>query len=427
MSRTSRSLAFTVPLILVATALGGCAASPADGDGEITLDFAFWGNDLRAEMYDEALALFADEHPEITVRTSFLAWAEYWEKRQTEAAGGGLPDVIQMDMNYLRQYAQNGLLLELDPFLGSVIDADAVPENVRGNGVIDDGLVGLTISTNALGMFLNPRLAEEVGVDGFAGGTWADYDLWLAEVHERAQALGLSVWGGANYATSLQVFETMQRAAGEDLFTEDGEPNFTREDVAAYWGQGIGLLEAGIVTPQRRLEELRPLTAFDAAEQVSSIDWDTMGIGYLANLGEGYPELEIVAPPVTVPGAKDLYQKAGMLLSAASNTDHAESAAVLIDFLSNDPRVGEIFGTNRGIPASTTALEGAEISGIDAQVLAYENSVADRLGAAPPVPPVGYGSLDLLFRTLGEELGHGTVTVDEAVERLFSEMDVLFG
>lgn len=427
MSRTSRSLAFTVPVILVAAALGGCAATPAENDGEVTLDFAFWGNDLRAEMYDEALAVFAEEHPEITVRTSFLAWAEYWEKRQTEAAGGGLPDVIQMDMNYLRQYAENGLLLELDPFVGSVIDADAVPENVLGNGVIDEGLVGLTISTNAFGMFLNPRLADEVGVDGFDGGTWKEYDAWLAEVQERAEAQGMSVWGGANYATSLQVFEIMQRAEGQDLFTEDGEPNFTREDVADYWGRGTGLLDAGIVTPQRRLEELQPLTAFDAAEQVSDMNWDTMGMGFLANLGEAYPELEIVAPPITVPGARDLYQKAGMLMSAASTTDHAEEAAMLIDFLTNDPRVGEIFGTNRGIPASITALEAAEIAGIDAQVLAYETSIADRLGDAPPVPPVGYGSLDHLFRDLGEEIGHGTVTVDEAVARLFGEMDVLFG
>lgn len=33
-----------------------------------------------------------------------------------------LPDVMQTDINYLRQYAENGLFLDLTPYLGSLID-----------------------------------------------------------------------------------------------------------------------------------------------------------------------------------------------------------------------------------------------------------------------------------------------------------------
>ena len=46
---------------------------------EVTLDFAFWGNDIRAEMYNEAIAVFNEEYPNITVNPTFLAWDEYWE------------------------------------------------------------------------------------------------------------------------------------------------------------------------------------------------------------------------------------------------------------------------------------------------------------------------------------------------------------
>ena len=91
----------------------------------------------------------------------------------------------------------------------------------------------------------------------------------------------------------------------------------------------------------------------------------------------------------------------------------------------NSPESGEIFGTNRGLPASETALAAAELDPLSQQVKDYEESIADRLGEAPPVPIVGYGTLEEKFRQLGTELNFGTLTVDEAVSQFFSEMDVV--
>ena len=44
------------------------------------------------------------------------------------------------------------------------------------------------------------------------------------------------------------------------------------------------------------------------------------------------------------------------------------------------PEVGEIFGTNRGLPASSTQLAGMELGPIETQVQQYEASITDRLG-----------------------------------------------
>ena len=118
---------------------------------------------------------------------------------------------------------------------------------------------------------------------------------------------------------------------------------------------------------------------------------------------------------MTEEGAKDLYLKPSMLHSIASTTDHPEAAATLVNFLVNSPEAGAIFGTNRGLPASETMLEGAELDPLGQQISDYEESIADRLGDAPPVPIVGYGTLEEKFRLLGQELGYGTLTPEEAV------------
>lgn len=410
-----------------ALALAGCAggsepAGTLDPDEEVTLDLAFWGNDVRAEMYNEAIAAFEEEYPNITVNSSFLDFPAFWERRQTEAAGGNLPDVMQFDYSYLRQYSENGLLLDLDPYLGDVIETDPIPQNILDIGVVGGTTYGIATATNAWAMFTNPTLLAEVGVDEFAGGTWDDYAAWMGEVTE---ASGGEVWGGSDYAGRIQNFEIQLRAEGSALFTEDGEPGFDEARLAEFWEDGQEVIASGAVISAQRLEEIFPTSGFGAALTASELTWDNFGAGYLGELGEGYPELGLVAPPITVEGARDLYLKPSMLHSIAANTDHPEAAATLVNFLVNSPQSGEIFGTNRGLPASETALEAADLDPLSEQIRDYEASIQDRLGDAPPVPIVGYGTLEEEFRVLGQELGFGTISVEDAVDRFFTEMDVV--
>ena len=427
MFNKKRSLAAGALAVSAAVVLAGCsggepeAGATYDPDEKVTLDLAFWGNDVRAELYNEAIAAFNEEYPNIKVNASFLDFPAFWEKRQTEAAGKNLPDVMQFDYSYLRQYSQNGLLLDLDPYLGGIIQTDPLPQNILDIGVVNDTTYGIATSTNAWGLFTNPVLLETAGVENFAGGSWEDYTDWMGEVTD---AGGGAFWGGGDYTGRIQNFELQLRSEGEVLFTEDGEAGFDEDRLTEFWESGQPIRD-GIGIPQQRVEEVLPKGGFDSALTASELTWDNFGSGYLAGLGEGYTELNLIAPPVTEEGTKDLYLKPSMLHTIAANTEHPEAAATLVDFLVNSPQSGEIFGTNRGLPASETALEAAELDPISQQVKDYEESIADRLGDAPPVPIVGYGTLEEKFRQLGTELNFGTITVDEAVTQFFAEMDVV--
>jgi multiple sugar transport system substrate-binding protein len=413
-------------LILTGCAGGGEETPEAyDPDEKVTLSLAFWGSDERAALYTEAISAFNEEYPNITVNLSYLGFPEFWEKRQTEAAGGGLPDVMQFDYTYLRQYSDNGLLLDLEPYLGEIISTDGLSESVLGIGVVNDTTTALPIGTNAWALFTNPKLLAEVGVEEFAGGDWDDYNEWVAEVTDAAEAKGIPVWGGQDPTGRIQNFEIQRRAAGEDLFTEDGEPNFSEEDLAAFWEQSADAREAGAFVSEQKKDEVFPLGPFESAFTLSELSWDNFGTAYLGNLGADYTEVGLLEPPVTEEGAEDLFLKPSMLHAISAKSDHPEAAATLVDFLINAPESGEIFGTSRGLPASETQLEGVEKDALTQQIVDHEAAIADRIGDAPPVPVVGYGSLEEKFRVLGTELGFGTVTVDEAVDEFFAEMDVI--
>ncbi|WP_448003574.1 ABC transporter substrate-binding protein [Agromyces bauzanensis] len=409
-----------------ALALTGCAGGPEpasayDPDAEVTLTFTWWGNDDRAQRYQQLIDAFEEEHPNITIEGNFTDFPSYWEKRQTEAAGGGLPDVWQFSDSYLREYAEPGLLLDLDT-VADYIDFDAFEESLQQTGQLDGVQYSLPTGYSAWAVFLNDALIEQAGVEPYEGGTSAEeYADWMKSVTD---ATGGTVYGGTDMTQRIQTFENVLRAQGENLYTEDGELGFTEDDLRDFWNSGAAARD-GVTVPQQRLEEIFPKSGFGANLTASEASWSNFLGGYLAD--SGAESVTLVAPPTEEPGSKDLYRQAGLQMAISANTEHPEASALWLDFVVNSEEAGEIFGTTLGFPASETKLAGTTLEGVDAQVAEYLDSVADRIGEAPPVPVVGYGSLEQTFWDLGKSIGLGALSVDDAVQQFMTEAGVILG
>jgi len=406
-----------------ALALAGCSSGGAsaeyDPDAEVTLTYAFWGNDDRADRYNQLIDAFEEEHPNITVNPTFTDYPSYWEKRATEVASGGLPDVFQFSDSYLRQYAEPGQILDLST-VSDYIDFSTFDDSLLGTGRLNDVQYSLPTGYSVWANFINDDLLAEYGVDTPEGSTsFEDFDSWLASVTD---ASGGDVYGGTDYTQRIQTFELQLRADGKNLYTDDGQLGFTEDDLRAYWESGSSLRD-GITVPQQSLEEISPMSGFGAQLTASEMSWSNFLGGYLADSGAS--SITIVAPPTAAEGAKDLYRQGGLQVAIAANTDHPEAAALFLDFVVNSEQAGEIFGTTLGFPASSSKLAGTTLEGVDKEVADYIDSVSDRVGDAPPIPVVGYGSLEQKFWELGKELGLGTVTVDDAVDQFFAEADVI--
>jgi len=424
--RAATALAATAVAVLALTGCAGAGPATSEGgssfdpDKNVTVNFTWWGNDDRASKYTEAIALFEKEYPNVKVNGTFTDYPSYWEKRTTEAAGGGLPDVMQFDYSQMDSFGSRGLLYNLTPEYGTNIDVDAIPETALGVGDIDGKSYGLISSTNAWAMFQDKTLLSSVGVEPYAGGTsWDDYYEWIADV----TAKGNGVYGGSDPTQRIQNFELVLRQNGGNLYTDDGKLGFDKKDLTSFWESAADIRKSDIV-PQQRLEELNPVSGFGANIAASELTWDNFGAGYLADSGKSVDDLVLTTPPTSDADAKDLYLKPSMLLAMSSKTKVGAAGAKLIDFLTNSPEVGKIFGASRGIPASETQRDGADLSGQDANVLAYEESITDRLGDAPPLPPEGAASIEQKFWDLGKSIDLGAISVDDAVKQFFDEAEI---
>lgn len=426
------AVAAVASFALTACGGGGSEAAPTEtlnADEDVTIVFNWWGNDDRADKYEEAIDLFEEKYPNITVQTGFQAWDDYWSSRNTEAAGSSLPDVMQMDMSYLRQYGSTNQLLNLDGQIGTSLDVTGIEDSLLEAGKLDGSQYGIATSTNTLAMFYNPDLLEQLGMEALPEDyTWDDLNAFISEASATGESMEPRLYGSGDYTTTFWFF--LQWLVQQDIqpFTEDGQLNFTREDMTAWLNVAEPIRTPVDATyPIARGIQLLPLGGFTVEENVSEMSWDNFLAQYSADSGN--ENIQMLPIPSDADGEKKMFLKPSMLLSASANSEHPAAAATLIDFLINDPEVGRIFGTSKGVPAVKAQRDAMELEegSVDARVVAYEESVAEYATEAAPLPVQGFGTIEAEFKRLGEEFAYRNITVEQYVDQWFSEAEMSVG
>ncbi|WP_277209459.1 ABC transporter substrate-binding protein [Isoptericola croceus] len=432
MTQHRRRLLTAATAVVAAGVLGACGGSsgtsgPTDAlptDEEITLTVAWWGDDDRADRYAEALALFTEEHPNITVQPQYQSWEDYWTARSTEAAGKALPDVFAMDASYLRQYASSGQLADLSAQVGTHLDVSGIDEALLSTGEDDGALVAVPTGSNTLATFVNLDLLDELGLELPAEGfTWDDYGAWLAEASAAGSSMDPAVYGGPDFTagakSSFSLFGQWLIQQGVQPFTDDGRLGFAEEDLARWLHLGDELRESGASYPAERRTQIQPQRGLGVNELVSDVDWDSLIASIRAE--SGVDDFTILPAPSGDHGPQ-MYWKPATFFAASASSEQPAAAATLIDFLINDPEVGRIFGTSKGVPAVAAQRDAIDLEpgSPDEQVLDFEADVADLVTEPAPIPVEGYGSLEAEYQRLGEELQYGNITVDEFVAQWFS-------
>ncbi|WP_053004869.1 ABC transporter substrate-binding protein [Kocuria sp. SM24M-10] len=247
MKRTGPLAKAVTALAVSALALTGCGGGDsAAADGDVELRFAWWGSDTRHQQTQKIIDAFEEENPGITVTGEYGDWSGYWDKLATQTASSDAPDVIQMEEKYIREYADNGALLDL-----SDVDVSEIDEGVVESGRTEEGLFGVATGVNIMALVANPALFEEAGVElpDDSTWTWQDYSDVAAQITENSDAYGAS---GPNEPAGFQIWLRQQ---GKEMTTPEGELGFEVADAAEYLELQKQLIEDGALPPASVLTE----------------------------------------------------------------------------------------------------------------------------------------------------------------------------
>jgi len=398
----------------------GSSSSGQTGSAEnpVTINYTWWGNDDRAERTRKAIALFESKNKDIKVNGNFTDFAGYWQKRATEAAGGGLPDVMQWDLSYLRDYGQRKQLLDL----GTVkIDTSAFEKSLLPSGQIKGKTYGIPTSTNAFAVYYDPAKLASLGIAEPTGKwTWSEFQAFLKEVGDKGNG---TLYGSTDFTGVWWQFNIWLRQKNIQAFNSDGKLGFSKDDLKTWWNLNSKLRGTQAIVPEDRVTQLKPKSPFGSNVSAAEVTWDNFMAGYLGD--SGAKELKLVPVPSDDPNNLGLFLKPSMLMVASAKTKFKDAAARFIDFMVNDPEVGQIFKTSRGVPASKTQRDGTTFDGADKLVVDYEKSIEQYLKDAPEPPIVGFGTLEASFGRIASDLNYGKLTVDGAVDAWFKEAEDL--
>lgn len=173
-------------------------------------------------------AFNADNPDDIEVeRLGGAQFAAYYDTLNATYAGGSPPDVAVMHAANLPDYANRGLLVELDGVLDSVdVDPSEWTEPARQAVTHDGAIYGVPFDVHANLWHVNVDLLAEAGLVDDAGHPIlpSSPEEFLAHAAQVEEATGAQYYAiDANqFALDVMMFLTLLYQAGGDVVTEDG-------------------------------------------------------------------------------------------------------------------------------------------------------------------------------------------------------------
>ncbi len=410
-------------------ATGGLLAPRARAAPPVTLRMSWWGGSEVHRAHLETIRAFERKYPHITVKAEYTGWAGHLERLTTQIAGDTAPDLMQINWNWLVLFSRAGDgFYDLSKVAGAVdlsqCDADSLSMGrVRGRlnavpismaarlfyfNATTYAKAGLSIPSSWEGLFAaGPVFRDKLGPDYYP------LDLNLQDViavarTRQIQESGLPFVDEGRSRLNASLPETVEAARLYQRLVDAHVIPSARERASF-----------GNVPPQ----EMRPwITGRYAGvhQWISAIgkSTDTLEPGQAIALG---------AFPLRAQ-AKDagLLYRPSMLLAINRSTRHPQEAALLMNFMLNDPTAVLIFGVKRGPPvsrralatlAADDALKGLSWEGLQ-QIQKLPNRV--RESGFFEHPRVRDGFIDIY-----EMLGYGRLGVEEAGLRMFEDVNAI--
>lgn len=406
---------------LGANRLPGLELTAAAQDAPILLRLAWWGSAERHERTYEAMALFEETHPGITVTSEVATFDGHFDKLAVQTASGEAPDVFQMSGQFILDYAGRGALLDLNQFIPDVIDTSAWDEGTLSLGLIDGEMAGLTIGVDSYALIYDEVLLGEAGMEMPEQLNWEEFAAYTTEL---SAALGEGRYGTEDAGGGYEAFETFLRQRGKRLFSEDGLAlGFERDDLIEWLTYWEGLRQSGGATPP-------DITAANLTPEVSPIvmgqspiEWTTAS-QFVNFQGLQPHELGLRMYPAGPEGSEPgQFIRPALFISASATTEYPNESAELINFMLNDLDAAAILRTARGIPASPPVREFllADVSEGEQKTFEFIDEVAATATQTNVLTPPGGRAVTDLITQANLAVAFGEMSVEEAVDQFMAE------
>ena len=326
-------------------------------DEKITLRFCWWGNEERHTSTVEALDIYMEQNPNVTIISEFLGWDGYLEKLTAQLMSDTSPDIMQIDPAWIMQFWQ----ME-DKFVDmnsqQIIDMGLFEEY---SGMLETftspsgKLIGLPSGLNFTILYVNGEAADKIGLDLTQPYTWDK----VVEDGKKVQAYDENMYllASNEIGVVFHWFETyLLNQCGGYMVNDDYTLGFDYEDALATFQFIKSLYDDKIVAP------------FDEMITIKSL-WETPGLlngtivaGQQQSSNIASAEAALADCQYCIPVGDYEAENPGYslrptnLISVAESSEHKEEALKVVNFLYTNEDAIDALGLCRSIPVTRLAI-----------------------------------------------------------------------
>ena len=382
-----------------------------DNAQPVTLKLIWWGNDERKELTQKAIELFEQKHPNVKFDTkAYLNTTDVKINLAMNTADEEMPDIIQVNYDFIHNYALRDLFEPLNPYIEqNILNLSDVDKSYLEGGIDKDQLYGLTFGINAYCIAVNPLLFERAGVEILKSGYTYD------ELYEVAKKLKAQIKDDGFYPLANFVdFNTYVRSRGSTYFNSKGTALGYEDDniYIDYFKLQKKWIDEGLIAPDSLSDKNSLITSGKSA-----IWWgvsnNVAGISKTAKT-----VMKIISVPSYTKGKITSCVRPSMFFSVSAYSNHKKEAVEFINFITNDLEANDILKGERGVPISEKVSASVEqkLSEADKQQYSFMKYIKENPSPSDPPTPNTSGNVNSLFARLSVQILKGEITPEEAAK-----------
>lgn len=355
-ARLSR-LALTAAAVVGAATLGSCSGTAASSTSEV-VQLEVWrhsGTEAETETLDQQVGAFNASQSKVRVEVTTITEGDYNDALQTAAAGGELPDVVEIDGPLVNSYVYQRHLVPLDDLVDSDTLENQLP-SLRAQGQHNGRTYAVGTFDSGLGLYADRRQLEAADVrwpegidDAWTAEEFADTLEALAAQDKDGRVLdtklnyGVGEW--MTYGFAPLVASAGGALVGSDLDPRgfmDGEPARRALVALRSWAPFVDANEKDDAFTSRRV----------------ALSWvgHWMYADYAKSLGD---DLLVLPLPDLGEGTKTGQGSWAWAVTATETKQ--EAAASFLEFLLSDEEVLRMSDANGAVPGTESALASSDL------------------------------------------------------------------
>jgi multiple sugar transport system substrate-binding protein len=382
-----------------------------DSSEPITLKLVWWGNDQRKELTQKAIDMFKQKHPNVNFETKIYGnTTDLRIALAMNTADQDMPDIIQMNYDFIHNYALRDLLEPIDPYIDeNIMNISDIDKASLEGGIDNNKLYGIPLGINAYCMVVNPLIFEKAGVDIPKSGYTYD------ELYQTAKKLKAQIQDPDFYPlTNFVDFNTYVRAMGSTQYNLEGTAlGYENDKICAdFFKLQKKLKEEGLIASSSDIPK-ETLLASGKSAIMSAVSNNAAGVSKTAK-----STMKIIAVPSGEDRKITSCVRPSMFFSVSAYSAQKKLAMEFINFITNDLEVNDVLKGERGVPIASKVSDSIEnkLNDADKQQYLYMKYIKENPSKSDPNTPNAAGNVTSLFSRLSQQVADGVSTPEEAAK-----------